>query len=70
MNTRGRPLSVEQQLQVQQVLRSELTQTKPNQAVVYERFGGSVFLPVSRDSALRACEEKLVQLKNRLERSK
>ncbi|KAF8572261.1 hypothetical protein P879_00678 [Paragonimus westermani] len=70
MNTRGRPLSVEQQLHVQQVLHSELTQGKPNQAVVYERFGGNVFLPVSRDSALRTCEEKLVQLEKCLERSK
>ncbi|CAH8598876.1 unnamed protein product [Heterobilharzia americana] len=49
---------LQEEIVVQEVVRNELKQTVSSQPI-YERFGGNVFLPVSRTKALMNCEERL-----------
>ncbi|CAH8598889.1 unnamed protein product [Heterobilharzia americana] len=50
---------LQEEIVVQEVVRNELKQTVSSQVPIYERFGGNVFLPVSRTKALMNCEERL-----------
>ncbi|CAH8598902.1 unnamed protein product [Heterobilharzia americana] len=52
---------LQEEIVVQEVVRNELKQTVSSQPI-YERFGGNVFLPVSRTKALMNCEGKKITI--------
>ncbi|CAI2732834.1 unnamed protein product [Schistosoma spindalis] len=54
--------TLNEQIAIQENVQNELKQTVSSQPI-YERFGGNIFLPVSRTNALIQCEEKLVRLR-------
>ncbi|CAH8598865.1 unnamed protein product [Heterobilharzia americana] len=51
---------LQEEIVVQEVVRNELKQTVSSQPI-YERFGGNVFLPVSRTKALMNCEVQKIE---------